>query len=133
MALAEIPLRTLQAQVQALAKARHFSVKALDKLGDDPSKPTSGGTREQLRSLLADYNHVLLSVNAGAIISLIIRSRIEPRPPRLRRRPREIEISTIRRCAHHAVETTITGPAGESRTMMLVWIPMHPLSSCPGS
>lgn len=120
MAVAEIPLPTLRAQVQALAKAHNFPVKALDKLGDDPGKPTSGSTREQLNSLLVDYNHVLLSDDSGAIISLIISSRIKPQPPRLRRRPREIEISTTRRGAHHAVETTITGPAGESRTLMLM-------------
>lgn len=120
MAMAEPPLPTLQAQVQALAEEDGFPVRALDKLGDDPGKRVSGTTREQLSALLADYNHVLLSGNSGAIISLIITSRIVPQPPRLRPRPRDIEISTTRRGAHHAVETTLTGPAGKPQTLMLL-------------
>lgn len=120
MALAQLPLPTLQAQVRALAEAEGFAVRALDKLGNDPGKPASGNAREQLETLLADYNHVLLSDDSGAIVSLIITSRIVARPPNLRPRPRDIEIETARRGPHHIVETTLVGPTGETKTLTLM-------------
>lgn len=120
LAAAELPLPALQAQIKALAEADGFTVRALHTLGNDPGKLVSGPTREQLAVLLADFNHVLLADDSGAITSLIIISRIVAQPPRLRPRPRDIEIETTRRGPHHIVETTLVGPTGDAKTLSLM-------------
>lgn len=106
----------LRTQVEDLASEHGFSVRALDKLGDDPGKSVEGDIHQQLAALLSNFNYVTLNDDAGDIDTVIVTSRIVPGKPK----PRNFSVKTSRRGAHHAVETTLTGPGGKTQSMMLL-------------
>jgi len=114
--VAEAAPPDLQTQVHELAVTHGFSVRGLDKLGDDPGKHVDGDPREQLNVLLSAFNHVLLADDSGDIDTVMISSRIRPAGP-IRR---GIHVKTTRLGLHHAVRATLIGPAGNPQSLMLL-------------
>ncbi len=113
---AEATPPNLQAQVHELAVTYGFSVRGLDKLGDDPGKRVHGDPREQLDVLLSAFNHVLLADDSGDIDTVIITSRVRPDGPMRQ----GITVKTTRLGLHHAVRATLIGPAGNPQSLMLL-------------
>jgi aspartyl protease family protein len=114
--LAEATPPDLQMQIHELAVTHGFSVRGLDKLGDDPGKRVDGDPRAQLNVLLSAFNHVLLADDSGDIDTVMITSRIRPNGP-----IREgINVKTTRRGPQHAVRATLIGPAGNPQSLMLL-------------
>ena len=116
VSLAELSPSTLQTQLHELAVKHGISVRGLDKLDDDPGKRVNGDPREQLNVLLSAFNYVLLTGDSGDIDTVIITSRIQPAGPV----HQGIHVNTIRRGSHHAVRATLTGPAGNPQSLMLL-------------
>ena len=116
VSLAQAPPPSLQTQVHEFALTHGFSVRGLDKLDDDPGKRVSGDPREQLNVLLSAFNYVLLAGDSGDVETVMITSRIRPAGP-VRQ---GIHVNTTRRGSHHAVRATLTGPAGNPQSLMLV-------------
>ena len=114
--LAEATPPTLQAQIHELAVTHGFSVRGLDKLSDDPGKHVNGDPREQLNVLLSAFNHVLLADDSGDIDTVMITSRIRPGGPSRQ----GITVKTTRLGLQHAVRATLTGPAGNPQSLMLL-------------
>ena len=115
-ALAEAALPDLQTQVHELSVEHDFSVRGLDKLGDDPGKRTGGGAREQVSVLLSAFNYVLLTDDSGDIGRLVITSRIRPAG----QNQQGVYIKTTRRGSHHRIRATLVGPAGNPQSLMLL-------------
>ncbi len=116
VSLAEASPPNLQTQVHELAVTHGFSVRGLDKLDDDPGKRVHGDPREQLNVLLSAFNYVLLTGDSGDIDTVMITSRIQPAGPV----HQGIYVKTIRRGSHHAVRATLTGPAGNPQSLVLL-------------
>jgi aspartyl protease family protein len=114
--LAESVLPDLQTQVYELSVKHDFSVRGLDKLGDDPGKRAGGGAREQVYVLLSAFNYVLLTDASGDIDRLLITSRIRPEGPN----QQGVYVKTTRRGSHHRIRATLVGPAGNPQSLMLL-------------
>jgi len=122
----------LRGQVEELASAYGFTVKGLDLIEDDPSRPTSGSLYQQIEQLLEDYDHIVLRGPNAGIRRLIVvsqkRGYVAPPPPPPTAKtpppqaePQSVEVPTEREGNHHKVSGSVEGNEGEQvRVELLV-------------
>ncbi len=104
----------LRAQVESLASRHGFAVVGLDRLEAAPAKALAGdGLDRHLRTVLGDYNYLLVHASDGSVRKLRILGLKSPAPPRH-------SVRTTRRGSHHLVETVLVGPKGERQTFSLI-------------
>lgn len=66
--LAQIPGATLREQLKSLERLHGVEVRGLERIGDEPARPTAGGDlRRQVMSLLRNYNYVVLQSNEDSV------------------------------------------------------------------
>jgi len=107
---------SLRMQIQSLADSAHFRVEGMDRIGAEAGKETQGDPQEQLRTLLGDYNYLLIQGQGGRIERVSITSLKDPGA-----KPRFSPIVTTTRFgAHHRVDASITGPGGETMAVPLL-------------
>jgi aspartyl protease family protein len=114
--LAEATPSDLRTQVHELSVTHGFAVQGLHNLGDDPGRRVDGDLREQLNVLLSAFNYVIVADDSGDIDTVMITSRTRPAGP-IRQ---GINVKTTRRGSHHTVRATLTGPAGNPQSLMLL-------------
>jgi hypothetical protein len=56
----QIPGTTLREQLKSLQRLHGIEVRGLDRVGDEPARPTTGDLRRQVMSLLSNYSYVVL-------------------------------------------------------------------------
>ncbi len=98
---------TLRQQLETLARSNHFDVRGLEHLrADEPSAATlaSAGVREQLKTLLVNYNYYV--VGSASIRELVISSHLQPQTAR----PLYNHVKTTRSGANHQVDAMLVGP-----------------------
>ncbi len=99
----------LSEQLDSLAADHDFDLDVRTDLSQIPSKRVSGDLLNQLDTLLADYNHVIIrSVHSG-VEKVIVLGRKQRLPPP----PDEIVLKMQRRGTHHLVQATLVGTNGE--------------------
>lgn len=95
----------VKAELEALTRSQGLQVVGLEKTGDQTGEPTGEGLYEQLRNLLADFDHVILQKPDGSVERVIILGRKGPwMPPSTK-----IVLATTRKGKHHFVEAVLTG------------------------
>jgi aspartyl protease family protein len=114
----------LREQLTELADQHGFTVKGLDRLGDEPAKPVAGELRKQLAMLLSDYSFLLREDGQGNFREVQIlghrpvRHDNDPtiqgneRPLARRDGEQSYFVNTVRHQSHHYVEAFLTGPNG---------------------
>ncbi len=113
-ALAEGDETSLRAQVEGLAARHGFAVVGLGRLKPAPAKPMSdAGPVRDLQAILGDYNYLLIHKGGGEIRQLRILGAKLPFQP-------IYTVETVRRGAHHMVETELVGPNGARQTATLM-------------
>jgi aspartyl protease family protein len=107
----------LRAQVIELAAQEGFLVSGLDLIEEDapPRALRATGLARRISALLNDYNYLLQHDDEGGVRELWI---LEAKPAAASVAGRNA-IGTTRRGRHHLVETALTGPNGQHRTMAL--------------
>lgn len=103
----------LRPTLENLAQKHKFSVSGLHLLKDEAANATGGNLRDQLKSLLQDYNYLVSEGKAGRITQIIITSEKAPRT-------NSPYVRTTRVGAHHQVEANLTGPGGSKSLKLIV-------------
>ncbi|HYE33888.1 retropepsin-like aspartic protease [Methylocaldum sp.] len=116
MVPAWVEAETLRAQLESLAKDRGFAVEGLDRIGSEAARATAGDLPTRLKSLLEEYNYVLMGGQPGAVERLVITSAKIP----VRERSRNATIKTTRLGPHHQVDTILVGPNGVALPITLI-------------
>ena len=107
----------LRAELEALARQVGFGLEGLERIGPEPAATTSGAPEERLKSLLQDYNYLLVLSGPGRIEKVLISSRKSSPHPVSADRAR---IATLRLGAHHQVEAALIGPNGVAKPLPLL-------------
>jgi aspartyl protease family protein len=116
--LASAPVRadSLRARLEALAAEARFTVEGAERLGPEEVPPATGSPAERIRSLLRDYNHLVVGP-AGAIEKVLITSR---KDGSAQGSASSAYVKTTRLGPHHQVEAWIAGPNAVSRPVNLL-------------
>ena len=105
---------SLRAQIEELAARHGFAVIGLPRLKNAPAMPVSDdGPVRDLQAILGDYNYLLIHKGGGEIRQLRILGAKLPFQP-------IYTVETVRRGAHHMVETELVGPNGARQTVTLM-------------
>ena len=108
---------TLRAQLDALAASSGVVISGLDHISSDAAYRSVKGTREErLRSLLEDYNYMVVEPSSGQIEKVIILSLKQP-PNKRHISP---YVASTRVGAHHKVQAFIVGPNNQGRDVALL-------------
>jgi aspartyl protease family protein len=96
---------TLRSQLETLAQENAIRIEGLDRLGTEPPRQAGGDVTQRIKSLLADYNFMLVG-QGGRIERVAITSlkQVAPKPKNYG------AVRTQRMGAHHQVKTTLSGP-----------------------
>jgi len=105
---------TLRAQLESLAAGNGFVVQGLDRLGVESARTVAGDLPTRIRTLLEDYNYVVVSDRPGTIERLVITSVKAPA------RPLNATVKTTRLGPHHQVDAVLVGPNGVAQPVMLI-------------
>ena len=66
--LAQIPGATLREQLKSLERLHGVEVRGLERIGDEPARPTAAGDlRGQVMNLLRNYNYVVMQSSADQV------------------------------------------------------------------
>jgi hypothetical protein len=85
VSLAEVSPPDLRTQLRELALTHHFSIHDLDRIDEtSPGKAAHGSLHEQLKHLLEDYSHIVLSDPVGSVteVRILGSTGSAARPPR---------------------------------------------------
>src|SRR5205823_11618366 len=108
---------TLHAQLEALAAKYGFVIFGLDHISAGAAqKSVEGNVEDRLKSLLEDYNYVVIAPSPGKIEKIIITSLKQP-PDKRYVSP---YVATTRVGTQHRVQVIITGPNNQDRDVELV-------------
>jgi aspartyl protease family protein len=108
---------TLRAQLEALATKYGFVISGLDHISAGAAqRSVEGNVEDRLKSLLEDYNHVVIAPSLGKIEKIIITSLKQP-PDKRYVSP---YVVTTRVGAQHRVQAVITGPNNQDLDVELV-------------
>jgi len=108
---------TLRAQLEALAASSGVVVSGLDHISAGTAYRSVKGTlEERLKSLLEDYNYMVVEPSSGQIEKVIITSL--KRPPD--KRYISPYVASTRVGAHHQVQAFIIGPNNQGRDVALL-------------
>ena len=106
----------VRSQLRALAARHEFDVVGIERIGDTPAMSMDGDLRQQLRGLLAGFNHVIVEDDAGRIEKVVITS--------ARAAPNEAvgahSIETEREGLQHFVKAWLEGPLGRRVEHLIV-------------
>ncbi|MDD5033764.1 MAG: retropepsin-like aspartic protease [Methylococcaceae bacterium] len=107
---------SLRGQLEKLITENGIRIEGLDQIGAEPSRKTEGELEERIKTLLTDYNYLIVRGAGGKIERLTITSlkQISPRP-RI-----SGTVKTRRLGSHHQVATVLSGPNGEEITTSLL-------------
>jgi aspartyl protease family protein len=96
---------TLRSQLETLAQENGIRIEGLDRLGTEPPRQAGGDVTQRIKSLLADYNFMLVG-QSGKIERVAITSlkQLAPKPKNYG------AVRTQRMGAHHQVQATLNGP-----------------------
>jgi aspartyl protease family protein len=96
---------TLRSQLETLAQENGIRIEGLDRLGTEPSRQAGGDVTQRIKSLLADYNFMLVG-QSGRIERVAITSlkHVAPKPKSYG------AVKTQRVGVHHQVQATLNGP-----------------------
>ncbi len=102
---ARVQAETLRSQLEALGKETGVRIDGLDRVGDEPSIPAEGDVAQRVKSLLADYNFMIVGQN-GKIERVTITSVKDVAP-----KPKSSGVVKTQRIGiHHQVLATLLGP-----------------------
>jgi aspartyl protease family protein len=108
---------TLRAQLEVLATKYGFVISGLDHISAGAAqRSVEGNVEDRLKSLLEDYNHVVIAPSPGKIEKIIITSLKQPSDKRYV----SPYVVTTRVGAQHRVQAIITGPNNQGRDVELV-------------
>jgi aspartyl protease family protein len=108
---------TLRTQLEALAAKYGFVISGLDHISAGAAqRPVEGNVENRLKSLLEDYNHVVIAPSPGKIEKIIITSLKQP-PDKRYVSP---YVVTTHVGAQHRVQAIITGPNNQDLDVELV-------------
>jgi aspartyl protease family protein len=107
----------LRAELRALAAQTGFVIEGLERIGAEPSASAEGSPAERLKSLLRDYNYLLVQSRPGAIEKVLITSR---KASDGKGSADSAHVGTIRLGTHHQVEAAIAGPNAVAKTLPLI-------------
>lgn len=107
----------LRGRLESLAAENGFSIEGLDRVGPEPASHTEGNPSDRLKSLLRDYNYVLIQGPPGTIEKVLITSR---KNSEARGSADSAYIGTVRLGTHHQVEAAIAGPNAVATTVSLI-------------
>ena len=107
----------LTGALEALAAQAGFVVEGLDRIGPEPARNADGTTAERLRTLLQDYNYLVIQSRPGAIEKVLVTSR---KAPEARGSADRAHVGTIRIGTQHQVEAILTGPNAVAQTVSLI-------------
>ncbi|MCB1742676.1 MAG: clan AA aspartic protease [Gammaproteobacteria bacterium] len=95
---------SLSQALSTLASSHDFSIKGLARVQDEPAPYTFGDLREQLSTLLQDYDHVILGAPPTVRHIIILGPKADT--------PALMRVKTRRRNTQHFVDVTVAGPNG---------------------
>ena len=105
MAGPAVHAESLRVELQALAQRNGFQVEGLDQIGNEPARPTEGDVSLRIKSLLADYNSMI--VGSGSKIERVTIYSLK----NVSARPKgDGVVKTQRMGAHHQVQAILNGP-----------------------
>ncbi|MFH0340810.1 MAG: aspartyl protease family protein, partial [Chromatiales bacterium] len=108
---------TLRAQLEALAASSGVVISGLDHISAGPAyRSVKGTVEERLKSLLEDYNYMVVELSSGQIEKVIIISLKQP-PDKRYISP---YVASTRVGAHRQVRAFITGPNNQGRDVALL-------------
>ncbi|MGX2039836.1 retropepsin-like aspartic protease family protein [Methylocaldum sp. MU1018] len=107
---------TLRARLESLASDNGFAVEGLDRLGPESARAAEGDLPARIKTLLDDYNYVLMNGRSGAIERLLITSAKTP----AQARSRAVTVKTTRLGPHHQVDAVLVGPNGVALQVALM-------------
>ncbi|MGH8510012.1 MAG: retropepsin-like aspartic protease family protein [Gammaproteobacteria bacterium] len=108
---------TLRAQLEALAASSGVVISGLDHISDGAAHRSVKGTLEiRLKSLLEDYNYMVVKPSSEQIEKVIITSLKQP-PDKRYISP---YVASTRVGAHHQVQAFIIGPNNQGRDVALL-------------
>lgn len=96
---------SLRTELSALAQRNGFQIEGLDQIGNEPARPTEGDASRRIKSLLADYNFMI--IGQGNKIERVTISSLK----NVSARPKgDGVVKTQRMGAHHQVQAILNGP-----------------------
>ena len=111
-------------QLRQLAKAEGFRIRGLATIGNAPSQPAGGPQIQRLRSLLEDFDYVIVHAPGGRVQRLIILGPKRPPPsmppPLNEENGRGILIRTRRDGQQHLVDAVLVGTEGQRLPLELL-------------
>lgn len=100
----------LRAQLAQLSARNDFAIEGLDRLVDAPAGLPSGDLRQQIETLLAGHNHMLMMRSGGTVARVVVLGpKAAPGP-----RPDRVTFRTTRDGGHHVASAVLAG-AGRTR------------------
>lgn len=108
----------LRGRLQELSRQHAFTIEGLDRVGpaEEAQEPAGGDLSAQLRELLRNYNHLMVSGRGSAVEKLVILG-IKRGSPGL---PPDPAVSLTKDGSHHRVEAVLAGPNGRPVTVSLI-------------
>lgn len=114
--LASSKNRSLWSELKRVSAEHDIIIEGLEKTRTSPARPAQGSLREQLQSLLFDFNYVLIQSPGGGVKQVFILNQKGAIPET----PKRIVLNTTRSGNHHVVQVTLQGPSRENIEVSLL-------------
>src|SRR5690625_3338052 len=100
--LASAESRTLWSELKRVSAEHGILIEGLEKTRTSPARPAQGSLREQLQSLLFDFNYVLIQSPHGGVKQVFILNQ----KGAILETPKRIVLNTTRSGSHHLIQVT---------------------------
>jgi len=111
----QVQAETLRSQLETLAQENGIRIEGSDRLGNEPSRQVEGDVVQRIKSLLSDYNFMIVG-QTGKIERVTITSlkNVSSRPKS------SGTVKTQRLGAHHQVQAKLSGPSNSEIAVSLL-------------